>query len=280
VMDRPYEQVAAELLLEPLRLQSTLFFADDVMTRRFAVGHNRSENDETPPSVARPWSVGRAHHAAGGLVSTVRDLISYARFHLSDGEGVLSAASLEEMRRPQVAAAPSFGSVGITWAVDDSTGIRLVHHGGGTNGQVSLLVFAPESRTALAVVTNHDRGDEVVAAARRVLIHALGGREPEWIAVVLDAGEFLGTYRSPLYDVELVEVDDGLQLVLTSRGGFPTQDSPPGPSPPPMPVAFYERDKLFVPDGPAKGTEAEFLRGPDGRVAWLRFGGRIMQPLR
>ena len=52
------------------------------------------------------------------------------------------------------------------------------------------------------------------------------------------------------------------------------------PSPPPVAVEFYERDRLFVPEGLGAGTEAEFLRGPDGRIAWLRFGGRVMRPLR
>ena len=110
----------------------------------------------------------------------------------------------------------------------------------------------------------------------RELAHALEG----WSLSLLDPAEYLGTYRSPLVDVELVVADGGLQLVSRARGGFPTPESPPMPDPPPAPAAFYERDRLFVPDGPAKGTEAEFLRGPDGRIAWLRIGGRVMQPLR
>jgi hypothetical protein len=52
------------------------------------------------------------------------------------------------------------------------------------------------------------------------------------------------------------------------------------PSPPPVRVAFSERDRLFVSEGEGAGTEAEFLRGADGRIAWFRFGGRVMQPLR
>jgi CubicO group peptidase (beta-lactamase class C family) len=272
-----YEQVVQELLLEPLELEQTLFAAEDVMTRRFAVGHHLAE--EGPPTVARPWAIGRAHHAAGGLASTVRDLVRYARFHLSDGEGILARGSLDEMQRPAVRAEFIFGWVGIAWSIDDSTGVRIVSHGGGTNGQVSWLAFLPEQEAVFALVTNHQRGGEVVAAAKAVLLDAVGATSPERIAVVLDAAEYLGTYRSPLLDVELRRDGDGLQLVVTPRGGFPAKDSPPMPAPPPAPVAFYERDRLFVPDGPAKGSEAEFLRGPDGGIAWLRFGGRVMKPV-
>ena len=274
----PYELLAQRLLLEPLGLEHSLFFTEDVMTRRFAAGHHPSEDG--PSTVARPWAIGRAHHAAGGLSSTVLDLLRYARFHLSDGEGILARASLDEMQRPHVAAAPNFGWVGLAWGIDDVTGVRLVHHGGGTNGQVAHLSFAPDSQTVLAVLTNSQRGGEVVQAALDRVVEALGGRKPERISVILDPAEYLGTYRSPLLDAELARTDGGLQLIITSRGGFPTEDSPPMPSPPPVAVEFYERDRLFVPEGLGAGTEAEFLRGPDGRIAWLRFGGRVMQPLR
>jgi CubicO group peptidase (beta-lactamase class C family) len=108
-----YEHLVQTLLFEPLELEHSLFFAEDVMTRRFAVGHYRA--DDGPPTVARPWPIGRAHHAAGGVSSTVLDLVRYARFHLSDGEEVLTRASLDEMQRPQAAAAPIFGSVGLAW---------------------------------------------------------------------------------------------------------------------------------------------------------------------
>jgi CubicO group peptidase (beta-lactamase class C family) len=275
----PYEHLVATLLLEPLGLEHSLFFPEDVMTRRFAVGHHRTE-DDGPPTVARPWSIGRAHHAAGGISSTVGDLLRYARFHLSDGEGILSRASLDEMQCPHVAAAPIFGSVGLTWGIDDATGVRLIHHGGGTNGQVAHLSFAPDSDTVLAVLTNGQRGGEVVKAALDCVVDALGGRAPQRTAIVVDPAEYLGTYRSPLLDAELATTDGGLQLIVTSRGGFPTEDAPPMPSPPPVAVAFFDRDRLFVPEGQAEGTELEFLRRSDGRIAWLRLGGRVMQPLR
>src|SRR5262249_27696962 len=38
---KPYELAVHELVIEPLGLEHTFFFADDVMTRRFAVGHLR-----------------------------------------------------------------------------------------------------------------------------------------------------------------------------------------------------------------------------------------------
>lgn len=270
VAQKPYELAVQELFLEPLALENTFFFAEDVMTRRFAVGHHR--NEDGPPTVARPWPIGRAHHAAGGLASTVRDLLRYARFQISNGEGVVSRATLDEMQRPQMRADSNFGDVGITWAIRNRSGRRVIGHGGGTNGQISVLHFLPDEGIVLAVLTNHQRGGEVVVAAER----ALGIGPPARTAVDIDTSEYEGTYSSRLYDAELKREDGKLLLVHTPKGGFPKKDSPPQPGPPPLPVAFSEPDRLFVTEGPFLGTEAEFLRAADGSLEWFRVGGRIM----
>ena len=265
-----YERAVQELLLDPLEMQNTFFFSEDVMTRRFAVGHHRS--DEGPPPVARPWPIGRAHHAAGGLASSVRELLRWARFHVSDGEGVLSRASLDEMQRVQAQGGAIFEDVGITWSMRTRNGRRIVGHGGGTNGQISIFAFLPHERAAYTVLTNHQRGAEVILAVER----ALGVGTPEREAIAVDDDEYVGRYTSALTDAELKREDSRLVLFMTPKGGFPKKDSPPVPAPPPAPVAFYERDRLFVSEGPMKGGEAEFLRGPDDRIAWFRLGGRIM----
>jgi CubicO group peptidase (beta-lactamase class C family) len=272
VSGKPYEDAVQELVLEPLGLEQTFFSIDDVMTRRFAVGHHR--NDEGPPTVARPWSIGRAHHPAGGLASTVRDLLRYARFHLGGGDGVLTRASLEEMQTSQLEVGSIFEHVGITWSISERTGVRLVGHVGGTNGQISLFFIAPEHDFACAILTNHQRGSEVTLAGRGVALQAIGASEREKQPIDIDADEYLGTYSSPLFEVELKREDGRLVLVTTNKGGFPRKDSPPQPSPPPVTVAFHALDRLFVTEGPA--GEAEFLRGPDEAIAWFRVGGRIM----
>ena len=269
---KPYEEAVQELLLDPLGLENTFFSLDDVMTRRFAVGHSRDEDG--PPAVARPWSIGRAHHPAGGLASTVRDLLRYARFHLGDGEGVLTRSTLDEMQKSQLEVGSIFEHVGITWSISERTGVRTVGHGGGTNGQISLFFFAPEHDVALAVLTNHQRGSEVTVAARGAVLQAIGAKEHEREAIDVDAETYLGSYTSALFDVELTQEDGRLVLAMKGKGGFPKKDSPPMPSPPPVTVAFYAPDRLFVTEGPP--GEAEFLRAPDGTIAWFRVGGRIM----
>ena len=58
-------------------------------------------------------------------------------------------------------------------------------------------------------------------------------------------------------------------------GGFPTPDSPPGPTPPAAEAFFYTEDRWLIDDGPLKGTVGHFIRDDAGHVVWLRVGGRL-----
>ena len=53
VVGMPYEKAIASLVLKPLGLSHSFFAPFDVMTRRFAVGHNRGEDGML--SVSRVW---------------------------------------------------------------------------------------------------------------------------------------------------------------------------------------------------------------------------------
>jgi hypothetical protein len=40
-------------------------------------------------------------------------------------------------------------------------------------------------------------------------------------------------------------------------------------------VDTYDADRVVALDPPLKGAHGEFLRNPDGSIAWFRWGGRI-----
>jgi hypothetical protein len=59
------------------------------------------------------------------------------------------------------------------------------------------------------------------------------------------------------------------------KGGYPTKDSPAPPAPPPSRAEFVGDDRIRMLDKPRKDLMGEFLRKPDGAIAWFRFGLRI-----
>ena len=106
VTGQAYEAAIKRLILEPLGCTESFFFAGEVMTRRFAVGHGYKEQ-QAAVTVARPLLLPRNSAPAGGLFSTARDQIRYARFHLGQApaEGkarVLARETLDRMKAPTI----------------------------------------------------------------------------------------------------------------------------------------------------------------------------------
>ena len=86
---------------------------------------------------------------------------------------------------------------------------------------------------------------------------------------------YVGRYTSSEAIHDLSLQGGQLMLQITFKGGFPTPETPPPPSPPPVRLAPCGEDRIVALDHPLKGERGEFLRNPDGSIAWFRFGGRI-----
>lgn len=258
------------------------------MTRRFVVGHL---SPPSGPEVARPWPIARAAHAVGGLTCSVRDLLSYARFHLGDGRArngtvVLSPATLARMREP------IFQKHGIddqymalTWHIEDAAGLRRVSHGGATLGQQALLTLVPDRGFGVVLLTNSARGARVNRETTRAAIKEfldVEDKDPEPLANLAEAdlAAYAGLYSRPFAEVELAVKEDRLMCAVRQKQGFPTRTTPIPPPVPPFPLGVYAKDKVIAVDGPAKGARGEFLRGADGSIAYFRWGGRINRRVR
>ena len=280
VTSKPYEVSARELVLDPIGMTQSFFLPEEVMIHSFAVGHNVIED---APRVATPWPLARSANPAGGLSSSAGDQMRYARFHMGDGtveDGtrILSPESMRLMQTP-VTSAGDDREICLTWFRRDVGGVRIIQHGGATNGQQSAFLFAPERRFALTVLTNANAGAQLADEVETWALQKYLGvgesepvheeRSPEQLK------EYLGSYVSHLVTVEL-GVDAGqLFLSFTMSDKFPADEPPPPP--PPTHLAFYAPDRVIALEGPLKGSRGEFLRAPDGGIAWLRIGGRIQR---
>ena len=190
-----FSAAVQEHLLEPLGLEHTSFEepADS------AVGHVQDgETGHRPaPDVVYPES----RRAAGGLWSTVGDLLRFAAHHIG-GAGPLSAAHLRAVQEPRAQALGGRYCLGC-WS-RQLDGDRLAFdHEGSVGGYQSLLLLVPEGETALAVLTNSWRGSGLI---RRVVLEL--GLMPAPAAAAEEERIEPGRY----------ELDDAV-AVLTERDG-------------------------------------------------------------
>ena len=290
VTGKTYEQAVKELLFEPLKLDNSWFFMNDIMTRRFAVGHNQSPEGEI--KVARPWGLPRGGAPAGGISSDARDQIAWAKFHLgdgtaSDGTKVLSQELLDLMKEPT---ADMRGSalgdyVGISWLMRDIDGVRLVGHGGTMIGQHSDFLMVPAQNFAIISMTNcGPNGPEFNDAITRWALAEFCGvidRDPEPVTLGDDAlAVYVGDYETVAALAHITAEGGGLMLKVeineeTRKMHYEQGEEVPEQPPYPIGLLAADADRYIVTGGPAKGMKGYFVRGGDGTVESIHIGGRL-----
>lgn len=284
-----FEEAVAELVLRPLGLKNTYFFPNDIMTRRFAVGHNRDEEGKV--TVARPWALPRSGNPAGGMSANAGDQLAWAKFHMGDGTGpdgapILADATLKRMQEPTIEMKGSaLGDyIGISWLLRDREGLRLVGHGGTTNGQYSEFVMVPERGLALISMTNSGpNGSDLNHQLERWVLERYLGvveKDPEPVDLAPEAlDEYVGRYETvaAISDITRdgsrllakVEIKPEMAAVLRESGEeIPDQ--------PPVPLGLLaDKDQFIVPEGPGKGMRGYFARDAAGVVSGVHLGGRL-----
>lgn len=146
----PYTSFVDERILAPLGLARTTWFEQPPRAQGYLV-------DEYAGTVGRePHSDMRAVASMGQLWSTVGDLCRFASFLAGSGDGILPAATLEEMWTPQVLVDPEHWSVGWGLGLElASFGERVYGgHGGAMPGFLAGLHIHRGSRVGAAVLTN------------------------------------------------------------------------------------------------------------------------------
>ena len=201
-----YSEAVQERLLEPLGLERTSFEEPPDA----AAGHVQDGATGHRPSPDVVYQESR--RAAGGLWSTVGDLLRFAAHHLG-GPGPLSATQLSSLREPRAEALGGRYCLGC-WSRELAGGRLAFDHEGSVGGYQSLLLLVPEDETALAVLTNSWRGSGLI---RRVVQEL--GLVPAPLAEAEDGRIEPGRY----------ELDDAVAVVGNRSGRWRVAESETDP---------------------------------------------------
>ena len=306
-----YEEAVRELVLDPLRLNHSRFFSDEIIGFNVAASHVIVDGKPAvDPSI---WRAPRTLHPTGGLISSVKDQLRYAAFHLGDGTApdgsrLLKKKSLIEMRSnpgPGGTLFVELEGMGVTWQLRPSAeGVRIVQHGGDYLGQHAGFIMVPQRGFALTVLTNSDGGPALLGdlfvddwALRRFAGVSNLPAKPQTLNR-RELAPYEGIYTGRIIDpiltpsgteaetrIELRGTPDGrLRLRRTDTLDPAVLDDPSAaagaedePAALEQGLVFYREDYVRVYDQNGEPTpqRADFLRGHDGSVEWLRYGGRL-----
>jgi CubicO group peptidase (beta-lactamase class C family) len=207
-------------------------------------------------------------------------MLKYARFQLDgldkNGKVLMSRQALDYAHAPAVDA-PTGGKTGVTWFVDEISGVRNVHRMGSFTGYRTWLEVIPEREFAVVVLTNSDRGVEVYAPLAEAAIKLFTGLETHRISPidsdpkVLDS--YLGTFVG-VYQDYVIKRDGGTYSAETkSKPIYP--GAPAWADPPPAKIANAGNGWFTITEGPKKGLVGELLNDQDGKPNYLRIDHRI-----
>ncbi|MEU7723828.1 serine hydrolase domain-containing protein [Streptomyces sp. NPDC040724] len=283
-----YEQAVSSLVFEPLGLSNSFFGTADVMTRRFAVGHNADEDGNL--AVAKEWRLTRGNNPGGGLASSAADILRWARFQLGDGlapngEQLLPAGLLHGMREQTVELRGSNlgDGFGICWFLREVDGVRTIEHGGSANGQFVELLIVPERNFAVVAMAN--AGPDGIAfnrsAVRWALEHYLGvvDKDPEPLPYdEARAREVVGAYDNDAMTLTVAVNGAGLTIAATIKPEIREAadfEMPADYEPAAMGLLPGDGDEFIVTAGGLQGQRGFFSRDASGAVVGIDLGGRM-----
>lgn len=285
ILDKPFEEAVKERIFDPLGMSRTTYFPHEAIVYPVSVGHTLIDPEGDEHEVARRWPIPRASGPAGSISSTVGDMLKFARFHMGDGnwEGkrLLSEQAIKAMQEVYHDNPAMADAWGLGWQINFIDGVKLIGHGGATNGFNAHLDIAPDRDFALIILTNSGRG----AAAYREIIrwsldHYLGltQTDPEPVSIPGEKlQEYAGEYRQPLTDIT-VTVDDGSLLIEAVSHSALSDEDKGDRKQPPVHAQPLGDDRFVIAEGAQSGGIVDFFRNEDGSIRFMRIGGRVSEP--
>ena len=289
VTGQTYEAAVRELLLDPLELDRTRFFTDELAGYPIAGCH--SVVDDRAVFAPELWYLPRNGNPDGGLISSAREQLRYARFHMGDGRApggtqVLTAASLRAMREnpgPGGTLVAELDGFGITFGLRRTKeGVPVAMHGGSWPGQYSGFFFVPERDFAMTMLTNSEGGTQLrldLFYDDWALQRFAGLHNPPAEPARLPAAR-LADYEGTYVNLGIDQAGNWDETVLSLRGqdgALRGQVEQAGVESE-IGLTFYRGEYVLVERdgaGPPGSYRANFVRDDDGRVAWLSYGGRL-----
>ncbi len=282
-----YDEALVEHLITPLGLTHTAVSPYEAIVHRAAMGHVQPAPDA--PQVPAPvWALARSNGPAGAMLAmTARDLVAFAKMHLSggvaaSGDKLLTPGAVKAMQTKQVTL-PDLRVLGTGWGLGwelfETVGTPMVGHDGNTIGQASFLRVLPDHDLSVTLLTN---GGDPYGLFHAVVGHVLRALvevelppqpkppdEPE----AIDAARYVGTYGNRVMTIAITQDDAGRIWSEMSP-----KDASPDPTSTPQRAELVSfAPDVLIPVEPMSGLHIPhaFVGDDDGRARWVHVGRAV-----
>ncbi|WP_405208023.1 serine hydrolase [Aquimarina sp. LLG6339-5] len=168
VINKSWEETVKDSILIPLKMNRTLMLPDELKkASNVAFPHSKVDTKLVEISFANINNLA----PAGSMSSSAKDMTNWLFAQLNNGkingEQILSAKSIREIRRsssllgvdPRDNQETHFYLYGMGLAINDRNGKLVYSHTGGVDGFLSSVLFIPEEKLGIVVLTNTDQNN-------------------------------------------------------------------------------------------------------------------------
>ncbi len=268
-----YEQVISESVLQPLGMGQSGFTASTSPMVNRATGHQLAGGELVPIPIE---DIPRAVNPAGGLLSNIDDMLTFAEAHASIDHGQLNSDALASMRSPRNTGG-SVGpivvdNIGAGWMLLDMGGETVLMSQGGDSGLISAMIAIPSRQFAMVVLANSDTAMMLVndAVLRGISTYTgLALPVPEvHLLTTQEAANAEGRFGLPEWMTFEITPADGALRLTTSAGGEEIPDLSGH-------LTMTSPTRCFKPHLGGK-LWLDLVPGETGSIQWLRFAARLL----
>lgn len=197
---KDFPSILQEQVIEPLQMKSTVL--DD--TRKIIPSRTRFYQRREGKIENAPLEDPSYKWAAGGILSTVSDMVLFGMGHLNGT--YLKESTRQIIFTKQHTTDGQEVLVGLGWRIGtDWAGRRIYHHAGNQAGARSVLMLYPDEGLVIAILTNLTQGPPFVEDTAQMLAASfLPGIEPQKKSDISGRYQITGTFDEKPYMAELI----------------------------------------------------------------------------
>lgn len=145
-------------------------------------------------AVAIPHDWNEAANAAGGIVSNIKDMNTWAEFLMNgfttkEGKKLITDKQIYELWNLQIATPvalknpydSNFNGYGLGWFLTDVKGHKQVYHTGGLIGTVTQFTLIPDIKLGIVILTNQQSGAAFSTITNTIKDSYLGIEDRDWL---------------------------------------------------------------------------------------------------
>ena len=276
-----------EWIYQPLGMKQAICRPADVIRFRAALGHlsNLDNPDHYHTCSGRYFSFGQCP-AGSTPTMTAADLITFGRAHLDggvaqSGERWVSEETVLAMQTPTntvpIISTAAKGATGLGWGLSthNQSGLKIVGHTGGTNGQCAILRLFPEHKACFVVLMNRQKLDALMGIANTLTqvitdIDITAGPVPAPVNLSTEALQsYVGHYHAYAGDYYITLGAKGLEV--TFEDAVDEEEASKGTLNPLGDECFDEKTRLGI----SRGIVRFMKFDGDGRPERLFSAGRL-----